>query len=64
MKPKTLTVLQRLRRFASDESGQGVVEMVVVTGIVIIGLVWMVTVLPNAIRHHFDQNQKVLASPL
>jgi Flp pilus assembly pilin Flp len=64
MKPTKPTLLQRLRKLGSDESGQGVVEMVVVTGIVIVGLVWMVTALPNAIKHHFDQNQKILAAPL
>ncbi len=38
--------------------------MVVITLVVGLGIAWVSWALPKAIRTHFIENQKVLASPL
>ncbi len=58
------TFFQRLRRLDRDENGQGFVEVVVLAVLVAISLAWIVGVFPEAIKTHYRENTKILASPL
>lgn len=38
-------------------------EVIILFALVCVALMWMVTVFPAAITHHYKENVKVLASP-
>jgi len=61
---RRLPVPRFLRRLLKDERGQGMVEVVILAAIVGLGLAWVTMELPNAIGRHYQQNIRVLASPM
>ena len=54
----------KLRRLSSDEEGQAMTETIILIGVVLLALAWSVEVLPQALRDHYAENQKIVASPL
>jgi Flp pilus assembly pilin Flp len=61
---RTRTRAQRLRRLGRDENGQASVEVILLAALVALALVWIVVEFPAAITKHYQENQKILASPL
>ena len=58
------SALQRLRRLGRDESGQGSVEIILLAALVALAMVWILGEFPKAISKHYQENQKILTSPL
>ena len=55
---------QMLNRFARDESGQGLVEYILIIALVAVGLIIALTVFRNQIGNTFDNvNAELKAAP-
>jgi len=55
-------LFETLQRFAKDESGQGLVEYVLIIALVAIGLILALTVFRNRIGQTFDSVNSTLAN--